>query len=68
MLATEAGLCVDDEKLYFVSAYFYGFFPAYLLWRLSKQLIYLFSRRAAAETFAMVLSKPAAAVSPRANA
>ena len=57
-LATQAELRVDDEKLYFVSGYFYALFPAYLLWRLSKQLVYLFDRRAAAETFAMVLSKP----------
>jgi len=57
-LATKAGLRVEEEKLYFVSTYFHALFPAYLIWRLSKQLIYLFSRRAAAETFAMVLSKP----------
>lgn len=57
-LAAGAGLRVDDQKLYFVSTYFYALFPAYLLWRLSKQLIYLFDRCAAAETFAMVLAKP----------
>jgi 2-polyprenyl-6-hydroxyphenyl methylase/3-demethylubiquinone-9 3-methyltransferase len=58
-LAARSGLRVDEERLYFVSTYFYALFPAYLLWRLSKQLIYLFDRRAAAETFATVLSKPA---------
>ena len=57
-LAEESGLRVDDEKLYFVSTYFYALFPVYLIWRLSKQLIYLFDKRVAAETFAMVLSKP----------
>lgn len=57
-LVAEAGLRLDEEKLYFVSSYLYALFPAYLLWRLAKQLIYLFDRRAAAETFSMVLSKP----------
>jgi hypothetical protein len=57
VLAPKVGLRVDALKLYFVSTYFYAFFPAYLLWRLSKQLIYRFSPDAAAETFAIVLSK-----------
>ena len=57
-LAEQSGLRVEDEKLYFVSTYFYALFPAYLLWRLSKQIIYLFDKRVAAETFAMVLAKP----------
>ena len=63
-LAEFAGLRVDALKLYFVSTYFYAFFPAYLLWRLSKQLIYRFSPSAAAETFAIVLSKQPAANHP----
>ena len=67
VLAQRAGLQVEDEKLYFVSTYFHALFPAYLLWRLSKQLIYLVSPRAAAETFAMVLSKSAGAVRPQPN-
>jgi SAM-dependent methyltransferase len=67
MLAAKVGLRVDDEKLYFVSTYFYALFPAYLLWRLSKQLIYLIDRRAAAEVFAMVLSKPLVVSAQRAN-
>jgi SAM-dependent methyltransferase len=58
ILAADAGLRVDDQKLYFVSTYFYALFPAYIIWRLSKHLLYLFDKRAAAETFAMVLSKP----------
>jgi SAM-dependent methyltransferase len=66
-LAGESGLRVEDEKLYFVSTYFYALFPAYVLWRLSKQLIYLFDKRVAAETFAMVLSKPLAATQDRAH-
>lgn len=57
-LVAEAGLRLDEEKLYFVSSYFYALFPAYLLWRLAKQLIYVFDRRAAAETFTMVVRKP----------
>lgn len=57
-LAASVGLTVEEEKLYFVSTYLYAFFPAYLLWRASKQLIALFDRRAAAETFAMVLRRP----------
>ena len=64
-LAAKSGLRVEEERLYFVSTYFHALFPAYLLWRLSKQLIYLVSRRAAAETFAMVLSKQSQASSAR---
>jgi SAM-dependent methyltransferase len=60
-LAARAGLRVDDQKLYFVSTYFYACFPAYLVWRLSKHLIYMFDKPVAAETFAMMLSKPLAA-------
>ena len=63
-LAAGAGLHVDVLKLYFVSTYFYAFFPVYLLWRLSKQIVHHFSPSAAAETFAVVLSKPRAANHP----
>jgi 2-polyprenyl-6-hydroxyphenyl methylase/3-demethylubiquinone-9 3-methyltransferase len=56
-LARESGMVVEHEQLYFVSTYFFAFFPAYLIWRLAKQVVYVFSRRAAAETFAVVLRK-----------
>lgn len=56
-LAAENGLEVDKRELFWTSSYFYSFFPAYLAWRLSQFMAYLFIGYNAAETFIYVLSK-----------
>jgi 2-polyprenyl-6-hydroxyphenyl methylase/3-demethylubiquinone-9 3-methyltransferase len=57
-IVTKAGLELEEERLYFLSIYFFFFFPAYIFWRLWGLTIYLFSPTAAAETFIVSPKKP----------
>ncbi len=57
-LADENGLVVEAEQHFFITSYFFGIFPAYLLWRVWILLgARLFGPQASA-TFCMVLNKP----------
>jgi SAM-dependent methyltransferase len=56
-LAEKNDLAVIEERHYFISGYFYPFFPAHLLWRSWMFLFRALRKGEAAETFAMVLEK-----------
>jgi 2-polyprenyl-3-methyl-5-hydroxy-6-metoxy-1,4-benzoquinol methylase len=56
-LAAEHRLKVVERRLYWRSAYFFFFSPAYLLWRLWLGGTYVFLGPNAAETFAYVFQK-----------
>ena len=59
-MATETGLCVEREVLYWSSAYFTFLLPLHVLWRLAQIVAAIILRRQAAESFSMVLVRPAA--------
>jgi SAM-dependent methyltransferase len=65
-LAHRNGLAIEEERLYFRSKYFFGFFPAYLLWRLWTFLFCAAAGDQAAETFSMAMKKSSGA-SPAAS-
>jgi 2-polyprenyl-6-hydroxyphenyl methylase/3-demethylubiquinone-9 3-methyltransferase len=56
-MATQHGLEIEESRMYFVSAYFSFFLPAYLMWRLWILLYRLLARERAAETFSMALKR-----------
>ena len=58
-LAVTHGLEVQEERLYFMSYYFFCFFPAYLLWRIWLLMFRAIAGGQAAETFCMALKKSA---------
>ncbi|MBT2133559.1 methyltransferase domain-containing protein [Croceibacterium sp. LX-88] len=57
-LVQDNGLVVKDRALFWMSAYFMAFVPAYLIWRLAQGVSYGIRRGNAAETFIYVLEKP----------
>jgi SAM-dependent methyltransferase len=56
-LAECNGLRVEEERLFYVSSYFYFLLPAYFVWRLWVLTQLAIDSRSAAESFAMVLRK-----------
>jgi 2-polyprenyl-6-hydroxyphenyl methylase/3-demethylubiquinone-9 3-methyltransferase len=56
-LARRFGLEIEERRLYFISAYFSFFFPAYLIWRLWIFLYHFLAGERAAETFSMALRR-----------
>ena len=66
-IARNNGLDVTDRRLYYCSMYFSFFAPLHMLWRIWIVLFRALDKSAAAETFAMALTRPvgAAAGSPR---
>ena len=56
-LAKNQGLCISEERLYYMSTYFECFSPVYLLWRIWTLLFYAVAPRQSAETFSLVLRK-----------
>ena len=56
-MARRYGLEIEDSRLYFISAYFSFFFPAYFMWRLWILLYRFIGRERAAETFSMALRR-----------
>jgi SAM-dependent methyltransferase len=57
-LATKHGLDVKNVETYWTSAYFYAFFPAYVLWRGWLIAARSLGLRNLCETFSIVLQKP----------
>ncbi len=57
-MATARGFEVAEERLYYVSSYFFAFVPAYLVWRAWILLYRSINRRQSAESFAMIIRKP----------
>lgn len=58
-IARDNGLTVIDRRLYYCSMYFSFFAPLHIVWRIWIVLFKVLDRSAAAETFAMALTKPA---------
>lgn len=58
-LASEAGLKSVELRTYYKSSYFYAFFPAYLLWRLSQLVLTGALGNDAAETFSVKMIRKA---------
>lgn len=66
-LARKHGLEVAETRTYWVSEYFYAFYPAYLAWRSWLLMARALGRENLCETFTMTLRKPVTAPQ-RANA
>lgn len=60
-MARDNGLAVADCRLYYCSMYFSFFTPLHILWRIWIVLFKALDKSAAAETFAMALTRPAGA-------
>ena len=58
ILAKRHGLEVESQRIYFISSYFFCFFPAYLLWRIWILIFHYFAGEQAAETFSLAFRKP----------
>lgn len=56
--ATDLGLVIETEKLYWSSAYFTFLAPLHILWRLAQLLAIAILGRQAAESFSMIIVKP----------
>lgn len=56
-LAAEHGFAVEEVRTFFMSTYFFFFFPAYVLWRGWILISRLIMGDQAAETFSMVLRR-----------
>lgn len=57
-MATARELEIAQERLYYVSSYFFFLLPAYLVWRAWILLYRCINLRQSAESFAMVIRKP----------
>lgn len=57
-MAAARDLTIEEERLYYVSGYFFAFVPAYVLWRAWILLYRRIDARQSAESFAMIIRKP----------
>ena len=56
-MAEECGFTVAEERLYYISSYFFSLLPFYLMWRAWILMFYGIDRRQSAESFSVVLVK-----------